>query len=275
MRTTILRKMTALAGALSLAVFGARALASGLTITDPSALYSTNGGGITDTAYMPALITTGPSVAYYQAAFNAWNTTLPAASQWTLVSGGTNKGSFSIDEYRAYLDLPGAGGVTIDVLYNPGAGDPPKINANGTNTIENGEAVWTQVIYTDAKLPGALPGNPYLDNPAGLTNSVADPPLYPFQYVDSHFFDGPERNTSAFWYAEAYLASANFDTRTLTVYDGIGWGFSIVPEPGALAFVAVGIVVFLKQRRRLRSAASGAPDSTSSDEDRPHHRLST
>lgn len=249
MKIKITRQISVALAVLAQLGIGLDALASGLTITDPTPLYATNAPGIAVQAYIPALITTGPSAAYYQAGFNSWNNAQPTNAQWTMVYGGTNRGSFSISTYRAFLDGANFGGVTINIDYNPGAGDPPRINGNTNNTIENGEALWTQVIYTDAKLANSLPGNPYLDNPTSITNGVP-PPMYPFQYGDSSFFDGPERAASAFWYAEAYLAAANFDTRTLTIYDGVSWGFTVTPEPGTMALAGLGAVLIFAFRRR-------------------------
>ncbi len=235
-----------LVGALLVCTTMARATT--LSVTDPSPVYATSGPSATVTAYTPVLLTNGPSSAYYIAAFNSWNSSLALTDQWTVVTGGTLNATLQIDIYRAYLTNNVFGGVELNILYTPGTNDPPRIGDDGNSTANTNEAVWTQVIYTDKKLGGSLPGNPYLDNHIG--SGGFPPPLYPFQYTNSSMYDSPLRETSAFWYAEAYLSKADYSTRTITIYDGVAWGFTIVPEPSSFFLVVIGAAGLWVIRRR-------------------------
>ena len=84
---------------------------------------------------------------------------------------------------------------------------------------------------TSDKRAKSLPGNPYLDNATDTKNPDLGPLAYPFQYATSFFYDKPNRNATAIWIGDAYITTANYTTRTLTVYDGVEWGFT--GDPGA------------------------------------------
>jgi len=154
----------------------------------------------------------------FTAAFNSWNNAGPKG--WTLVNGGALAGTFNVTTYDA--GFAGCfGGVKIRVSYVPGAGDPTGANV-----------AWAQSIDTNAKLAGADgPGNPYLD----INDSAEtwDPPVYPFQYADDHFFDFPKRECPGecgaltYWEGHALLSEVDYTNKKLTVYQGIDWGFNI------------------------------------------------
>lgn len=239
-----------------------------LTVTDPMPRYTHTVGNTTTTAIIPTVVT-GAIHADFQAAFNSWNNSLPMASQWTLVNGGALNmaAKFDISIYRA-TTTGIVGDLEINVFYTPGAGDPPGIG--NPNNIQPNEAVWSQSVFTNQKLMGSLPGNPYLDNTSPPMSQLG-PPAYPFQYAGSVFYDDPSRPAYAFWYAIAYLSTANFTTRTLTVYEGISWGFTVatVPEPSTYLMGAIVVVVGVVSHRRLRRGKGPATTTTLSDAGRP------
>ena len=65
----------------------------------------------------------------------------------------------------------------------------------------------------------------------------------------------PPGTTQAFFDADAYLAVEDFtdpDAPTLTVYDGISYGFQnyVSPEPGTFLLLGGGFAALLALRRR-------------------------
>ncbi len=234
-----------------LALDPTRAVASVLTVT-PGAIYQANDGVIYVDADVPSLVT-GNINADFQAAFNSWNNEAGNPKGWTLVNGGAlgNDTTFNVSLYRAHID-GGSGALEIQIDYTPGVGAPPAIANN--NNIQPNEAVWSQSIFTSLKLAGSLPGNPYLDNPAGLANTQLGPPAYPFQYNGSFFYDDPHRPPTNFWYGVAYLSTADYTNKILTVYDGVAYGFrvGVVPEPSTLASAGVAALLGLGYSMRRR-----------------------
>lgn len=225
---------------------------------------SATNGEVTSTLFNIFLInplndTTGAYSNLFVPAFNAWNAARPANSKWRLVAADlSNTAAINVTDYRAFVD-EGAdcdefcGGAEINITYKFGGTNDPLPIFN-TDRIFPFTAMWTQSIRTTDKLPGSLPGNPYLDNAPNLPGAQFNPPAYPFQYAGSEFFDKPFRDADATWLGQAFLMKANYRTRTLTVYDGVGWGFFVqdVPEPATLALSGLGMLsILLYARRRI------------------------
>ena len=55
----------------------------------------------------------------------------------------------------------------------------------------------------------------------------------------------PNRDDYAVWLADAFLSTADYQTRTLTVYDGLEWGFTVAaPLPGTWTLMLTGLAGF-------------------------------
>ncbi len=201
----------------------------------------------------------------FQSAFNSWNNSLAAASQWTLTTGNLSaEAVLDVTLYRAYVNEGMGcglfcGGAEIQVSYNNGGSAPNPISGG---TINDGDAVWSQSISTNQKRNPSLPGNPYLDNAPGTPDASIGPPAYPFQYNGSVFYDKPSRNATANWLGDAWISSIDSTDRTLTVYDGLQWGFNVspVPEASTWAMVLLGFagLGFLVSRRKSKPALLAA-----------------
>jgi hypothetical protein len=198
--------------------------------------------------------------ALFVSAFNAWNSTV--GDTWTLNAGGALSGSFDAVVASAYVDgLDQLGGVTIEVTI-PGIVIPA---LSGSDQL-----VWAQGLNENYLLNGSIVAPFYQMDITSLSCSfsalyptLSCPPAYPFQLSNSVFFDRPTAlyeapgTTQAFFNANAYLAVENPDTRTLTVYDGISYGFqnsvsSSSPEPGTwLPCVSLGVLFCLWRQRRV------------------------
>jgi hypothetical protein len=156
----------------------------------------------------------------FTSAFDSWNDEPGDAKGWTLTDGGALTGTFNVSKYDAGFSGC-SGGVEIRVSYVPGAGDPT-----------GADVAWAQSIDTNVKKAGAEgPGNPYLDIKTSATTE--DPPAYPFQYADKHFYDFPKRECPGecgaltSWEGRAFLSEVDYTNKELTVYQGINWGFNI------------------------------------------------
>jgi hypothetical protein len=203
----------------------------------------------TSEAYLRPLAITGGN-AQYRAAFDAWNATLEADEKWTLADGGhTENGNFSIGADDLYaLAWQTVGGMFLRVDWSGGG------------------HYWTQGLSVNYVIgQGIQPASFFEMDNAESTSS----PLYPFQYNDVHFEDkprGPWPNAS--FDAYAFLSDLDFETRRLTIYEGVNYGFRLsaqpVPEPQAWALMLLGfasLAVTLRRHRRRRRQSWDSFDS--------------
>lgn len=169
---------------------------------------------------------------------------------------GTANGVLYVDVYQAIAE-DRFGRANFQVRYqrntNPGLVDPDVSNL-----------FWIQTVTTTRKGSG-VPGNetnPYVDVYA---SSYAAGGKLPFYYrpdettldnngvsagepiksgtintpsvgltYDLAFTDQPGRAIFNTWQGELFLASYDTTAKSVTVLDGISWGFVVVPEPSSL-----------------------------------------
>ena len=143
---------------------------------------------------------------------------------WTFHYGTQLNGTLNVVDYDAASLGAHNGGAMIDATYTPGAGDPALANLRF-------------IQFVDTTQPLAGWGNPKID-----TIGVANPlPFYPMPAPAGGqimFHDFSNRNCMIHpniihWNAELLLASLDaYDpatlTGTVTVYDGIDWGWQFL-----------------------------------------------
>lgn len=198
---------------------------------------------------------------------------------WKVVDGGLADASLTVDIYKAYIDPDDkcCGGVELQLSYKAGANGPAPIPTNDAykkdfdrilygdagNPLDTSKpitnAVWSQVLNTNdpssTNQPRDKDGN-QIDNPTN-SNKGFPPPLYPYQYTGSYFYDKPERccdqaNNPITWTATAFLSNIDYTKKTITVFDGVSYGFKLecVPEPASLAVMGLGLAAVIRRRKR-------------------------
>jgi hypothetical protein len=212
----------------------------------------------------------------YNNANNVWNysfstlqgsLTLNSYSAWVNNAPAVTIGSGTNTITAPAMAAPGYGGATFGISYNPAGSDP-------TAGIK-----WIQVI--GATIPsgrGTTYGTnfgggitAYLDNSANnMTGAGVDPYygwLSGFLYATNiGFLDIPAFPLGVGigakgqdWEAQAFLAtetssvSEGVTTHNVTIWDGVWWGFTIVPEPGSASLCLVGGAMLWLVRRRART----------------------
>ncbi len=177
---------------------------------------------------------------------SAWEDFKSTHAGWTNVDGGALEGTITIDKFTPYSSCPDNQGVEISASFRPMGHDPVDwrwsqgLFATPTN-VAHGGPVPDRKSYMDCNIPG---------------NN--EPPLYPFSYPDGHFYDKPGRqcvdSSTVSWVAVALISSANFNTKTLTTYEGFAWGFDVecrpVPEPMSLFVTSLAIGAVMTRRRK-------------------------
>jgi PEP-CTERM motif len=171
---------------------------------------------------------------------------------------------------------PGNGGDRFSLTYTAGAGDPTGASAEWIQVIKANDATATEKMY------GYNAGGGYtyfLDNFYGGNTSANNGTMNP-TYDGGYTITGTGQNTvytpkgylanpTAFIDTpnspltnglddefQVFLAKDNTTTKTLTIYDGVWWGYQAVsvPEPSTwiLLVSGCGIVAFAR-RRDLRA----------------------
>jgi hypothetical protein len=163
------------------------------------------------------------------------------------------------------------GGAEIRVSYDPGKDKRTPSPITDPKDITLFNAVWAQSVSTNKKLEGSLPGNPFIDNSPLLPDPNMVPPAAGYQYVGSGFYDKPARDANATFIADSFIATIDTQSRDLTVYGGIEWGFSVsgdrgtgpVAVPGPVAgaglpglTLVIGCLVRWGRRKRKAEAAA-------------------
>jgi hypothetical protein len=239
---------------------------------------------------------TPPTTQTFETTFTNWNLAQGAnyGGMWAIKNGGNLDMTFNvIDTAVAGPILGGIKPFTIDATKNAGYMGPdigqlgwtqalyvsygtqppfptdlkPPLNTLDTysNSKGNGKP---NTAFTNACLPipGQMPGanntTPATIGPSPADTAYCDP-IYPFQYANAHFYDGPQ----AYWPDESFRAIALLSTvtfltnaqgaiteRDLTVYNGVNWGFDLsvvqTPEPGTILLMMPSLVFLAVLRRR-------------------------
>lgn len=226
-----------------------------------------NGGKSTDTATEPtctgffdgktyfhctsdAFISTSAidgSNTFFGYAFAAWNSMNPVSGKWTLVDGGNLPGGkLEVTTFRAIVGAS-TGGMEINVNWT-------------YNGADKGDYFWAQGLLSDYTVSPPSSDGLYFKmdvKAAGCDNTdllKKCPPLYPYQYADRSFYDQPTGPMpSAQWEAWDFLSKTNFTNRTLTIYEGIYYGYTLsaspVPEPRTYAMMLAGLIMLVAMRR--------------------------
>ncbi len=193
---------------------------------------------------------------------NAWNSIDPLSSNGGYTLSITNDARNNLVPGNFNVTTAAAGqfgGVTLGGLT---------INVNASNVVAslpalgNGDVVvWVQGLDLNYSVPanGGIVGDyQAMDTTVlsgiagcnGTNNPGWCPPAYPYQYNDDSFYDQPKDfyfapgATQAYFNADAYLAIMNTINDTVTVYDGVDYGFQnyVSPEPGTFLLLALPLV---------------------------------
>lgn len=240
---------------------------------------------------------TAPKNQTFMTAFNAWNTTQKTGVTWTIADGGAlDDLTLTVDPFvacatqaKCSTEAPAGGISDIRVIptMDKGYSGPPL-----------SQLVWTQAVYANfspggggqantldtysASHGGDLAGCTALPAPPANSKNVTvaipgiNPilgqycdPIYFYQFDNKRFVDNPNGTwPDASFRAIALLSTVSETTdgagkvtaATLTVYDGVSYGFDLsaaaaTPEPSSLVLVLMAgfPVAFLVGRRRAPS----------------------
>ena len=220
----------------------------------------------------PVQLLSDPTQAFMTAMTNSkasadwWGTTINTFN-WT----GSLSGAFVVDVYNAEHTSLKSGGAEFLLHYERGNGDPAAadlfwIQVVDTNKKNGGESIPYPDVYfsgypNGSKLPfffrpdeTEIDKNPYVgrqDIRSGSYHLAGNEYIY-----DMAFWDFPSRYHDADWTGELFLASFDQPHNFVQIYDGVKWGFSIVPEPSTLSLLIIPILLLMgdPQIRKGRSA---------------------
>jgi hypothetical protein len=169
---------------------------------------------------------------------------------------------------------PGVGAAAFAITYKPKGSDPapstlrwmqviattlpsPRGVTYGTNVGGGLTAYMDNARYGDGSGSDPYYGWLTATNPADLSTSQAangqgfmDTPEYPgLGYLNAN------RDKLPFdWEAQAFLTTETDSTNgavithNVKIWDGVWWGYTIVPEPGALSLLAMGLLFLVRVR---------------------------
>jgi hypothetical protein len=225
------------------------ALATTINVTDADPHYSvteTPCGAHSSCGVIAHLNTTpisfGSNVVFNDS-FDAWNGLQGAEDKWTKVNGVPDGGDFNaslnVNIFDAYSFHGNGhvGGVEIQVQFVYEGAD-------------QAEFIWSQGLNANYRPPGSGLVDPYFAMDTGPSPSD---PKYPFQYPDQHFYDFPKAPfESGFFEADAMLTKLDYDTRTMTVYAGVHYGFYLyaIPEPASAVLILIGVAIAMRLREK-------------------------
>jgi hypothetical protein len=226
----------------------------------------------------------GGSIATFTTAFEAWDAA--NGDDWTLANGGT-------------LGLTINATIGLSASNTVAGLSPVIFTLSGASASLLSQLVWTQALVVNySPLAGSLSTLIETLDTFSLSQNGSNPnfpkscsnwsngnggygktfcgPIYPFQYgstlsrytldgvqlgVDP-FYDAPQGDwPNASFEAITLLSTVNMSTRTLTVYQGVEYGFSLdptIPEPSTWALLLSGFAalgLFRYAGKRTENAA--------------------
>lgn len=191
----------------------------------------------TSTAYLSTTSLSGND-AEFKKSFDAWNGALAADKRWTLENGGNLPGGeLNVSTLHATVGNT-IGGMEVRIYWSYDGADKSKFQ-------------WAQGLKDNFILgAGGKITDPFyeMDN-AGSKDS----PLYPFQYDDRHFYDGPDGPMpNGSFAARAFLSQVDAEKRVLKLYEGVSYGFTLsatpVPEPSSMALALLSLAMLVGGR---------------------------
>jgi hypothetical protein len=156
-------------------------------------------------------------------------------------------GTFQLEKYLAkdVYDSAPVVGAEIELLYNPGNGDP----------IMDNSLKWIQRVVNNHSATPDVHGN----NADIIDNLNSNTPYYPYNTESQgfrSFYDFSRRGDEAQnhnWLAELYLVKETAPQQ-VTIYNGVQWGWKneVVPEPLTIfgSGMGLGLGVFFKKYSR-------------------------
>ncbi len=195
-----------------------------------------------------------------------WGTTITTFN-WV----GTLNGTFVVDVYNAEHTGVKSGGAEFLLHYERGNGDPAAtdlfwIQVVDTNKKNGGEAIPYPDVYFSAypdgsKLPFFFrPDETEIDNNSYVGRQDIRNGSYHLagnEYIyDMAFWDFPSRYHDANWSGELFLASFDQQHSFVQVYDGVKWGFNIIPEPSTLSLLIVPFLLLMRNPQ-IRESRNG------------------
>jgi hypothetical protein len=240
---------------------------------------------------------TGPTDQTFMSTFGVWNKSQQTGVKWTIVNGGALADlTLTVNPFEACAteaacdrtkdqgDGGGIGAIRIVPTMETGYKGPPLnqlVWAQATYDNATGpdaQAVNTLDVYTKGcmALPAPPPNskNVTVDIPGIAPKTQYCEPIYPDQYDNKRFFDAPSGPWPDFSFrAIALLATVSETTNaagtvtaaTLTVYDGVNYGFDLsakaampaaMPEPSTWMMMFAGFAGLGFAGYRARKAGS-------------------
>jgi hypothetical protein len=212
---------------------------------------------------------------------------------WNSANNKNNTGGYTLESGVSDLGNGASFNVTASSALQFGAGSPPPV-AN-SNVVYGGavmtiaisgtlptlgadqQYVWLQGLEVDYQTNGSVGAPYYVMDTATLSSFTCPtnvfpvtvcPPLYPFQnsgnagfgaFYDQPFIGyQPPGSTQGWFEANTYLAVEDTEDDSITLLDGVSWGFDnyVSPEPGSWMLIAGGIGAVTVFRRRRAPANS-------------------